>query len=117
MPPAVPRGEQPAIERPCEQYTRRLTLRSHTASPALLGIAGDATPIGYPLPTRLDSNPGGALSLPVDGLPGDTALRLGHWFGIDPQFWMNLQAQFDLATAEQSAGAAVRELPVAPRSA
>ena len=50
-------------------------------------------------------------------ITGDTALRLGHWFGIDPQFWMNLQAQFDLATAEQSAGAAVRELPVAPRSA
>ena len=21
---------------------------------------------------------------------GDTALRLGHWFGTDPQFWMNL---------------------------
>ena len=33
-------------------------------------------------------------------ITGDTALRLGHWFGIDPQFWMNLQAQFDLATAE-----------------
>ena len=50
-------------------------------------------------------------------ITGDTALRLGHWFGVEPQFWMNLQAQFDLATAEQSAGAAVRELPVAPRSA
>ena len=30
---------------------------------------------------------------------------------------MNLQAQFDLAAAEQHAGAAVRGLPVAPRSA
>ena len=46
---------------------------------------------------------------------GDTALRLGHWFGVEPQFWMNLQAQFDLATAEQHAGEAVRGLPVAPR--
>lgn len=50
-------------------------------------------------------------------ITGDTALRLGHWFGVDPQFWMNLQAQFDLAAAEQHAGAAVRGLPVAPRVA
>ena len=44
---------------------------------------------------------------------GDTALRFGHWFGVEPQFWMNLQTQFDLATAERRAGAAVRELPTA----
>ena len=24
---------------------------------------------------------------------GDTALRFGHWFGVPPEFWMNLQAQ------------------------
>ena len=28
---------------------------------------------------------------------GDTALRLGHWFGIGAQFWMNLQTQHDLS--------------------
>ena len=50
-------------------------------------------------------------------ITSDTALRLGHWSGVDPQFWMNLQAQFDLAAAEQHAGAEVRGLPVAPRSA
>ena len=44
---------------------------------------------------------------------GDTALRFGHWFGMDPQFWMNLQTQFDLAVAERKAGGAVRELPTA----
>ena len=42
---------------------------------------------------------------------GDTALRLGHWFGVEPQFWLNLQAQFDLATADRLVGEAVRELP------
>lgn len=26
----------------------------------------------------------------------DTALRLGKYFGISPQFWLNLQAHFDL---------------------
>lgn len=42
---------------------------------------------------------------------GDTALRLGHWFGTDPQFWLNLQAQFDLAVAERETGDAIRHLP------
>ena len=42
---------------------------------------------------------------------GDTALRFGHWFGVEPQFWLNLQTQFDLAIADQRIGAAVRELP------
>ena len=46
-------------------------------------------------------------------ISGDTALRLGHWFGMEPQFWMNLQAQFDLAMADQEVGQAVRELPTA----
>ena len=31
-------------------------------------------------------------------ITGDTALRFGHWFGIDPQFWLNLQSQFDLSS-------------------
>ncbi len=48
---------------------------------------------------------------------GDTALRFGHWFGVAPQFWLNLQTQFDLASADQRVGATVRELPTAPRNA
>jgi addiction module HigA family antidote len=44
-------------------------------------------------------------------ITADTALRLGHWFGTDPQFWLNLQTQFDLATAERAAGAQIRALP------
>ena len=42
---------------------------------------------------------------------GDTALRLGHWFGMDPQFWLNLQSQYDLVRADEAAGAAIRRLP------
>ncbi len=42
---------------------------------------------------------------------GDTALRFGHWFGMDPQFWLNLQAQFDLAVADKQTGDAIRHLP------
>ena len=44
---------------------------------------------------------------------GDSALRFGHWFGMDPQFWLNLQAQYDLALAEQLVGKKVRALPTA----
>ena len=44
---------------------------------------------------------------------GDTALRFGHWFGVEPQFWMNLQSQYDLAVAERASGGQVRTLPTA----
>lgn len=33
----------------------------------------------------------------------DTALRLGRYFGTGPEFWMNLQAAFDLASADRKA--------------
>ena len=46
-------------------------------------------------------------------ITADTALRFGHWFGIDPQFWINLQSQFDLAAAHRKNGAVVRRLPTA----
>lgn len=44
-------------------------------------------------------------------ITGDTALRLGHWFGMDPQFWLNLQTQFDLSVADRQNGEAIRHLP------
>ena len=43
----------------------------------------------------------------------DTALRFGHWFGVDPLFWLNLQMQFDLVVTDQQVGVAVRALPTA----
>jgi addiction module HigA family antidote len=42
---------------------------------------------------------------------GDTALRLGHFFGNSPQFWLNLQALYDLRTAENKVGSEVKALP------
>ena len=38
----------------------------------------------------------------------ETALRLGRYFGNDAQFWMNLQAHYDLALAERDLGARVK---------
>jgi addiction module HigA family antidote len=33
-------------------------------------------------------------------ITADTALRLGRYFGMSPQFWMNLQTGYDLKMAE-----------------
>lgn len=43
---------------------------------------------------------------------GDTALRFGHWFGTEPQFWLNLQGAWELRLAEEKAGATIARLPV-----
>jgi addiction module HigA family antidote len=45
------------------------------------------------------------------GITADTALRLGHWFGTSPQFWMNLQQNYELRLAESQVGAKIAELP------
>ena len=42
---------------------------------------------------------------------GDTALRLGHWFGMSAQFWLNLQSAYDLRTAEAISGKEINRLP------
>ena len=44
-------------------------------------------------------------------ITGDTALRLGHFFSISPQFWLNLQTIYELRLAEQKSGEAIRHLP------
>jgi addiction module HigA family antidote len=45
------------------------------------------------------------------GITADTALRLAHWFGTSPQFWMNLQQQYELRLAEKQVGSKVASLP------
>jgi antitoxin HigA-1 len=42
---------------------------------------------------------------------GDTALRLGHFFGTSPEFWLNLQKLYELRLAEQKAGETIKDLP------
>ncbi len=48
-------------------------------------------------------------------LTGDTALRLGHFFGTSPEFWLNLQSLYDLRLAEQRAGRTIKALPTLAR--
>jgi antitoxin HigA-1 len=46
------------------------------------------------------------------GITGDTALRLGHWFGTSAQFWLNLQSAYDIRVAHAKAGREIAKLPV-----
>jgi addiction module HigA family antidote len=44
-------------------------------------------------------------------ITGDTALRLGHWFKTTPEFWLNLQASYDIRRAREDSGDVIRRLP------
>jgi addiction module HigA family antidote len=44
----------------------------------------------------------------------DTALRLARYFGTTPEFWLNLQAAYDLSMARAERGSAI-ERDVRPR--
>src|SRR5208282_6549007 len=43
----------------------------------------------------------------------DTALRFGKYFGVSAQFWLNLQARYDLQAAERSSDFLSRIQPYA----
>ena len=44
-------------------------------------------------------------------ITGDTALRLAHFFGTSPQFWLNLQALYEIRLAERKSRRAIEKLP------
>jgi len=48
---------------------------------------------------------------------GDTALRLGHFFGTSAEFWLNLQSLYELRIAQAKAGKSIRALPTLKQSA
>src|ERR1700694_6053474 len=45
------------------------------------------------------------------GVTADTALRLGHWFGTSPEYWLNLQKLYELRLARAEVGERVKKLP------
>ena len=38
------------------------------------------------------------------GISADTAIRLGHFFGMSPQFWLNFQSHYDLELLDMLSG-------------
>src|SRR5579872_3740962 len=56
--------------------------------------------------------PPGRISAIVNGnraISADTALRLGKYFGVSPEIWVGLQADYDLRRAQQAVGAEVEK--------
>lgn len=44
-------------------------------------------------------------------ISGDTALRLAHWFDTTPEYWLHLQAAYDLGIARETTGQTIAALP------
>ena len=44
-------------------------------------------------------------------ITADTALRLGQYFGMSADFWMNLQSTYELDLARQHIGKAIQRIP------
>jgi addiction module HigA family antidote len=75
-----------------------------------LGMTSHALAIAVRVPaSRIDAIIKGRRSI-----TGDTAIRLGRYFGTSARFWLNLQSYYDLAMAEDKSAARI-EREVQPR--
>ena len=48
-------------------------------------------------------------------MTADTALRLSRYFGMLPDFWMNLQSAYELDVARKERGKAIQRIPRAAK--
>ena len=69
------------------------------------------TPTDFARQTAVPPNRVSQIIAGKRSVTGDSALRFGHWFGTDPQYWLNLQAQFELAVTKQEMGETIQQLP------
>ena len=87
-------------------------LREEYLLPLGLSAGGVARACGVPR-TRIER-----LVREELGVSGDTAVRLAKFFGTSPEFWMNLQARYELLMAQRAAAKALRAItPYAPKAA
>ena len=73
-------------------------LREEFLLPLNLSANALAIALGVPAPRIND------VARERRGITADTALRLARYFGTSAEFWMGLQADYDLRTAENLAG-------------
>ncbi len=50
-------------------------------------------------------------------ITGDTALRLGHFFGTSAEFWLNLQSMYELRLAQKKSWKSIKVLPTLKKRA
>jgi addiction module HigA family antidote len=84
----------PPIAHPGRLLKRELAVRSLSANRLALDLG---VPSG-----RITDILNGRRSITAD-----TAVRLGRYFGNSPQFWLDLQGQYDIALVEQERGAEI----------
>ena len=81
----------PPIAHPGRLLKRELTSRNLSANRLALAIGVLSGRINDILNSRRS-------------ISADTAVRLGRYFGNRPQFWMDLQSQYDIAVVERDRG-------------
>src|SRR5712691_6907301 len=77
-----------------------------------LGMSVNALAMALRVPTTRI----GAIVKGERSVTADTALRLARFFGTSPEFWMNLQAMYDLTKARRDTGGKIQR-DVRPRAA
>jgi antitoxin HigA-1 len=77
-----------------EEFTKPLDLTAYALAKAL----------GVPR-TRIER-----IEREETAITADTAHRLGRYFGTTPQFWLNLQTEYDLRRAAAEMGAALERI-------
>ena len=85
-------------------------LRDEFLKPMNLSVYGLARSLSVSRPRLND------IVLGRRGVTTDTALRLGRYFGMTPEFWINLQTRYDLDVAERTVRSRI-EQEVEPRAA
>jgi addiction module HigA family antidote len=71
-----------------------------------MGISQNAVARAIGVPPRCINE----IVLGKRAITADTALRLAHYFGTSEQFWMVLQASFDLEEARVKLGGRLKQL-------
>jgi len=91
------------------EYPNGAILRSGHPGRTLAGelAARDLTANALALKLRVPANRLTDIIRGKRAISAETALRLGRYFGTSAQFWMNLQANYDLAMAREEFGAAI----------
>ncbi|MDD9989165.1 MAG: HigA family addiction module antitoxin [Spirochaetaceae bacterium] len=85
-------------------------LRDEFLKPMNLSVYGLARSLNVSRPRLND------IVLGRRGVTTDTALRLGRYFGMTPEFWINLQTRYDLDVAERTISSQI-EQEIEPRTA
>jgi addiction module HigA family antidote len=89
----ITRGETPVVH-PGRLLKRELNARALSANRLSLDLGV----------------PSGRITDILNGrraITADTAVRLGRYFGNSPQFWLDLQSQYDIAVVEKERGSEI----------